>query len=144
MGVPFESEGQRRAWERLRAPLEELYPGQVRERIHAIGYVMTVDGTIVTTTLVPRGDDDATVANRVYLAGKVPVTVEMLRLLTRWTERRRFGHYGVDAEDNVFVEEQFVASTLTREVLGASLESVLASNRNHRQEFRDQFGGGDL
>lgn len=144
MGVPFESEGQRRAWERLRGPLEELYPDQVRERIHAIGYVMTIDGTIVTTTLVPRGDDDATVANRVYLAGAVPITVEMLRLLTRWTERRRFGHYGVDAEDNVFVEEQFVASSLTRDVLGASIESVLASNRNHRREFRDQFGGGDL
>lgn len=144
MGVPFESEGQRRAWERLRAPLEELYPGQVRERIHAIGYVMTIDGTIVTTTLVPRGDDDATVANRVYLAGKVPISTEMLRLLNRWTERRRFGFYSVDAEDNVFVEEQFVASTLTRDVLGASIDSVLASNRNHRQEFRDQFGGGDL
>ena len=144
MGVPFESEGQRRAWEVLREPLEELYPGQVRERIHAIGYVMTIDGTIVTSTLVPHGTDDATVANRVYLAGSVPITVEMLRLLTRWTERRRFGHYGVDAEDNVFVEDQFVASTLTPAILGASIESVLASNRNHRQEFRDQFGGGDL
>ena len=43
---------QRRAWERLRAPLEELFPGEVRERIHAIGYVMTIDGTIVTSTLV--------------------------------------------------------------------------------------------
>lgn len=90
MGVPFESESQRRAWELLRAPLEELFPGQVRERIHAIGYVMTIDGTIVTSTLVPRGSDDATVANRVYLAGKVPLTTQMLRLLTNWTERRRF------------------------------------------------------
>lgn len=144
MGVPFESEGQRRAWERLRAPLEELFAGQVRERIHAIGYVMTIDGTIVTSTLVPRGEDDATIANRVYLAGKVPISADMLRLLTRWTERRRFGHYGVDAEDNVFVEEQFVASTLTKEILADSIASVLASNRNHRQEFRDQFGGGDL
>jgi hypothetical protein len=144
MGVPFESEGQRRRWEALRGPLEELFPGQVRERIHAIGYVMTVEGTIVTSTLVPRGDDDATVANRVYLAGAVPVTTEMLRLLTSWTERRRFGHYGMDAEDNVYVEEQFVASTLTREILGESIRSVLASNSNHRQEFRDQFGGSDL
>lgn len=144
MGVPFESEGQRRAWERLRAPLEELFPGQVRERIHAIGYVMTIDGTIVTSTLVPRGDDDATVANRVYLAGSVPMSEALLRMLTRWNERRRFGFYGVDAEDNVYVEEQFVASTLTKEILGDSIASVLASNRNHRHEVRDQFGGGDL
>ena len=143
MGVPFESEGQRRQWERLREPLEELFPGQVRERIHAIGYVMTIDGTIVTTTLVPRGSDDATVANRVYLAGAVPMSEELLRMLTRWNERRRFGFYGVDAEDNVYVEEQFVASTLTRDILGASIDSVLASNRNHQHEVR-AFGGGDL
>ena len=143
MGVPFESESQRAAWERLRGPLEELFPGQVRERVHAIGYVMTIDGTIVTSTLVPRGDDDATVANRVYLAGAVPMSEELLRMLTRWNERRRFGFYGVDAEDNVYVEEQFVASTLTKEILGASIDSVLASNRNHRHEIRE-FGGGDL
>lgn len=143
MGVPFESEGQRRRWEALRGPLEALYPGQVRERIHAIGYVMTIDGTIVTSTLAPRGDDDATVANRVYLAGAVPMTEELLRMLTRWNERRRFGFYGVDAEDNVYVEEQFVASTLTPEILGASIDSVLASNRNHQHEVR-AFGGGDL
>ena len=143
MGVPFESEGQRRQWERLREPLDELFPGQVRERIHAIGYVMTVDGTIVTSTLVPRGDDDATVANRVYLAGAVPMSEELLRTLTHWNERRRFGFYGVDAEDNVYVEEQFVASTLTRDILGASIDSVLASNKNHQHEVR-AFGGGDL
>ena len=143
MGVPFESEGQRRRWEALRVPLEALYPGEVRERIHAIGYVMTIDGTIVTSTLVPRGDDDATVANRVYLAGAVPMGEELLRMLTRWNERRRFGFYGVDAEDNVYVEEQFVASTLTPEILGASIDSVLASNRNHQHEVR-AFGGGDL
>ena len=143
MGVPFESEGQRRQWERLREPLDELFPGQVRERIHAIGYVMTIDGTIVTSTLVPRGNDDATVANRVYLAGAVPMSEELLRMLTRWNERRRFGFYGVDAEDNVYVEEQFVASTLTRDILGTSIDSVLASNKNHRQEVR-AFGGGDL
>jgi hypothetical protein len=143
MGVPFESESQRAAWERLRGPLEELFPGQVRERIHAIGYVMTIDETIVTSTLVPRGDNDATVANRVYLAGAVPMSEDLLRMLTRWNERRRFGLYGVDAEDNVYVEEQFVASTLTKEILGASIDSVLASNRNHRHEIRE-FGGGDL
>lgn len=50
----------------------------------------------------------------------------------------------MDAEDNVFVEEQFVASTLTKDILAASIQSVLASNRNHSQEFRDQFGGSDL
>ena len=143
MGVPFESESQRAAWERLRAPLEELFPGAVRERIHAIGYVMTIGGTTVTSTLVPRGDHDATVANRVYLAGAVPMSEDLLRMLTRWNERRRFGFYGVDAEDNVYVEEQFVASTLTTGILGASIASVLASNTNHRDEVR-AFGGGDL
>ncbi len=143
MGVPFESEGQRRQWERLRGPLEQSYPGQVRERIHAIGYTLTIHGTIVTSTLTPRGDDDATVANRVYLAGAVPMSAELLRMLTRWNERRRFGFYGVDAEDNVYVEEQFVASTLTPDILTASIDAVLASDRNHRHEVR-AFGGGDL
>ena len=84
--LPFESEGQREAYERLRAPLEALFPG-LRERIHAIGYVYEVDGTIVTTTLAPWGDDTI-VANRCYLAvvgwsSRVPRSASAVRGLAR-------------------------------------------------------------
>src|SRR3989304_513672 len=51
--LPFESEGQREAYDRLRPMLEALFPAGIRERIHAIGYVYEVEGTTVTTTLAP-------------------------------------------------------------------------------------------
>jgi len=78
--MPFESDGQREAYERLRAPFEELFPG-VRERIHAIGYAYEVDGTTATSTLAPWGDGDTIIANRCYLAGAVPMSEALLRQL---------------------------------------------------------------
>ena len=108
--MDFESEAQREAHVRLRAPLEALFPEGLRARIHAIGYVMTVDGTIVTSTLAPWGDHDTIVANRVYLAGAVPMSEELLRELFRWSSDERFGAFGVDNDDNVYVEHQLAGS----------------------------------
>ncbi len=141
--MPFESDGQRAAYERLRGPLEELLPGLVRERIHAIGYVFEVDGTTVTSTLAPWGEDTM-VANRVYLAGAVPMTEELLRELLRWSAAERFGGYGVDDADNVYMEHQLVGSTATRDTLDRSIRGVLALAAKRRAEVRSRFGGGDL
>ena len=88
--LPFESEGQREAYERLKGPMQKLFPA-LRERIHAIGYVYEVEGTIVTSTFAPWGDDTI-VANRCYLAGDVPMSQELLRQLASWTEAGRFGY----------------------------------------------------
>jgi hypothetical protein len=143
-GVPFESAAQREAHARLRSMLERLFPGLVRERIHAIGYVMTLDDTTVTCTLAPWGDDETTLAIRVYLAGAVPMTVEVLRELARWTTELRFSVFGVDAADNVYVEYQLVPSTMTDAILGRSIREVLALAVERHDEFRSRFGGSDL
>jgi len=140
--MPFESEGQREAYERLRAPLEQLYPA-IRERIHAIGYVYEVDGTTVTSTLVPWGEDTI-VATRCYLAGDVPMNEALLAHLAAWTESGRIGFYGVDSANNVFVEHQLPGSTATRDTLDRSIRHVHATAMAQRGEFRERFGGGDL
>ena len=141
--LPFESEGQRKAYDRLRPMLEALLPAGIRERIHAIGYVYEVDGTTLTTTLAPWGDDTI-VANRCYLAGAVPVGEAVLRELARWTEAARFGSYGVDKDDGVYFEHQLVGSTATRATLGRSIRAAHALAIGRRDEFRSRFGGGDL
>jgi hypothetical protein len=140
--LPFESEGQREAYERLKAPLEAAV-GPVRERIHAIGYVYEVDGTTVTSTLAPWGDDTI-VANRCYLAGDVPMSQDMLRELAAWTEKGRFGYYGVDDANNVYFEHQVVGSTATPDTLGRSIRQAHATAMGQRDAFRARFGGGDL
>ena len=142
--MDFESAEQRAAYARLRGPLEELFPEGLRERIHAIGYVMTVDGTIVTSTLAPWGEGDTIVANRVYLAGAVPMSVELLRELARWSSDARFGAYGVDDADNVYFEHQLVGSTVNAAVLERSIRSSLALASARRDEVRQRFGGGDI
>ena len=141
--MPFESDGQREAYERLRTPFEQLFPG-VRERIHAIGYVYEVDGTTATSTLAPWGDGDTIVANRCYLAGAVPMSEALLRQLTQWTETGRFGFFGVDAADNVYFEHQLAGSTATKDTLGRSIHQVHATAMARRDEVRTRFGGGDL
>ncbi len=143
-GVPFESAAQRAAHAALRPRLERLFPGLVRERIHAIGYVMTIDGATLTCTLAPWGDDETTLAVRTYLAGEVPMTVEVLRELASWTTELRFGVFGVDPADNVYVEEQLVPSTLTDEILERTVREVLALAARHHDDFRARFGGSDL
>ena len=140
--LPFESEGQREAYERLKTPLE-LAVGPVRERIHAIGYVYEVDGSTTTSTLAPWGDDTI-VANRAYLAGNVPMSEGLLRLLASWTEAGRFGYYGVDDANNVYFEHQVVGSTATADTLGRSIRQAHATALGRRDEFRSRFGGGDL
>ena len=140
--MPFESEGQREAYERLRAPLEELFPG-LRERIHAIGYVYEVDGTIVTSTLAPWRDDTS-VANRCYLAGDVPMSEALLRQLASWTEAGRFGHFGVDDANNVYFEHQLAGSTATKDTLNRSIHQTHATAMARKGEVRTRFGGGDL
>lgn len=142
--MDFESEEQREAHARLRGPLEALFPEGLRERIHAIGYVMTVDGTIVTSTLAPWGDRDTIVANRVYLAGAVPMSEELLRELLRWSSDARFGAFGVDNDDNVYVEHQLAGSTVSAAVLEASIRGTLRLAAERRDEVRRRFGGGDL
>ena len=141
--LPFESEGQREAYDRLRPMLEALFPAGIRERIHAIGYVYEVEGTTVTTTLAPWGADTI-VANRCYLALAVPMGEAVLRELARWTEASRFGAYGVDKDDSVYLEHQLVGSTATRETLGRSIHRVHEVAMGRRDEFRSRFGGGDL
>ena len=143
-GVPFETAAQRDAHARLRPILECLFPGLVRERIHAIGYVMTIDGTTLTCTLAPWGDDESTLAVRTYLAGAVPMTAEVLRELARWTTELRFGVFGVDPADNVYVEEQLVPSAMTDEILARAIREVLALAAARHDEFRGRFGGSDL
>jgi hypothetical protein len=140
--LPFESEGQREAYERLRAPLGELFP-DLRERIHAIGYVYEVDGTTVTSTLAPWGDDTV-VANRCYLAGGVPMSEALLRELATWTESGRFGYFGVDDANNVYFEHQLVGSTATKETLDGSIHQAHATALARKQDVRTRFGGGDL
>jgi hypothetical protein len=141
--LPYESDSQREAYERLRAPLEELFPA-LRERIHAIGYVYEVDGTTATSTIAPWGERDALVANRCYLAGAVPMSEALLRQLAEWTEAGRAGFFGVDAADNVYVEQQLPASTADRETLGQSIQQVHAVAMARKDEVRRRFGGGDL
>lgn len=140
--LPFESDGQREAYERLKAPLEAAV-GPVRERVHAIGFVYEVDGTIVTSTLAPWGTDTM-VANRCYLAGDVPMSQDLLRELDRWTEGGRFGFYGVDDANNVYFEHQLAGSTATSDTLGRSIRAVHATATGRRAGFRARFGGGDL
>jgi hypothetical protein len=140
--LPFESEGQSEAYERLRGPLEGEF-GPVRERIHAIGYVWEIDGVTVTATIAPWGDDTI-VANRVYLAGAVPMGEELLRQLASWTEAGRFGFFGVDDADNVYLEQQIVGSTATGDTLGRSMRQVHRTAVSRREELRTRFGGGDL
>ena len=141
--LPFESESQREAYERLRPPFQELFPG-LRERIHAIGYTYEVDGTTATSTLAPWGAGDTTVANRCYLAGAVPMSKELLRQLAEWTEAGRFGFFGVDAADNVYFEQQLAGSTATKDTLGRSIHQVHATAMAKRDEVRTRFGGGDV
>jgi hypothetical protein len=140
--LPFESEGQREAYERLRTPLAELFP-DLRERIHAIGYVYEVDGTTVTSTLAPWGDDTV-VANRCYLAGDVPMSEALLRELASWTESGRFGYFGVDVANNVYFEHQLVGSTATQETLDRSIRQAHATAQARKDDVRTRFGGGDL
>ncbi len=140
--MPFESEGQREAYERLKAPLEAAV-GPVRERIHAIGYAYEVDGTTLTSTLAPWGADTI-VANRCYLAGAVPMSEALLRALASWTEAGRFGLFGVDDADNVYFEHQQPGSTATSDTLGRSIRQVHATAIGRRDAFRAEFGGSDL
>jgi hypothetical protein len=140
--LPFESDGQRAAYEQLRPMLEAEF-GPVRERIHAIGFVFELDGTTVTSTLAPW-DSDGVIANRVYLAGDVPMSEELLRQLFRWTEAERFGAFGVDDANNVYVESQLIASTATRETLARSMRRAHGLAMARRDEVRTRFGGGDL
>jgi hypothetical protein len=140
--LPFESDGQREAYERLKAPLEAAV-GPVRERIHAIGYTYEIHGITQTSTLAPWGSDTI-VANRCYLAGDVPMSEAMLRELASWTEAGRFGFYGVDDANNVYFEHQVVGSTATSETLGRSIRGAHEAAIGRRDDFRSRFGGGDL
>ena len=141
--MPFESESQREAYERLRAAFQELFPS-LRERIHAIGYAYEVDGTTATSTLAPWGAGDTIVANRCYLAGAVPMSEDLLRQLAAWSEDGRFGFFGVDAADNVYFEHQLAGSTATKDTLGRSISQVHATAMARRDEVRTRYGGGDL
>jgi len=140
--LPFESDGQREAYERLKSPLEAAV-GPVRERVHAIGYVYEIDGTTATSTFAPWASDTI-VANRCYLAGDVPMTEAVLRELAHWTEAARFGFFGVDDANNVYFEHQVVGSTATSDTLGRSIGEVHATAMGRRDTFRQQFAGGDL
>ena len=144
-GVPFEAGAQREAHLKLRAPLEEAFPGHVTERIHAIGWTLRLPSCdVVTCTLAPWGRDGATIAVRSYLAGAVPMSAELLRELARWTSARRYGVFGVDDADNVYFEEQLLPAAATAATMRATVDDVLAGVAEHRDEVRRRFGGGDL
>lgn len=143
-GLPFESEGQRFAHERLGPAMERLFPGEVAERVHAIGFVVRSPAGVVTCTVAPRAPDTATIAVRSYLAGSVTMTAEVLRELARWTAARRFGVFGVDDADNVYFEEQLPAASATDEALAGAVASVRATVAERTPGFRGRFGGVDL
>jgi hypothetical protein len=139
--VEFQNEAQRVVYDRVRTFMEQQWG---RFGSHPAQPYFALDrGSARTVVRVdPWHEHDAIVRVISWVVtGADTSDPSLLRFLLELNHSAQFGAFGIDPEGDIFFTHSMVGSTLDREELAASVESVLEIADRYDDEIQSRWGG---
>lgn len=138
---PFESAAQEDVYRRVGGWLRGVLGDSVAATGEGPLFVVRFRGTAVVVTVVPWGDDDATISVRSYVGQGSAGDGGLMRDLLRENDRLRLGAWGMDERGAIFLEHSVAGSTCTEEKLRVSLTAVMAAADAARERILGRSRG---
>ena len=139
--MEFQTEAQKGIYEKVAPMIREIFGefAQARDDIPQFGVLM--GSSVTRITVVPWGDDNATISVCSYVVSGAEITSDLMSYLLRENATMRFGAFGIDSDEDIQFEHTIVGSTCDKEELKASAMAVVRVADKYDDEIVARFGG---
>jgi hypothetical protein len=139
--MEFKTEAQKSVYEKVAPMVREIFGEFAQERDDIPQFGVLMGSSITRITVIPWGDDDATISITSYVVSGAEITPELMEYLLRENASMRFGAFGIDSDDDIQFEHTIVGSTCDKEELKASAMAVVRVSDKYDDEIVARFGG---
>lgn len=142
MAIEFETDAQRKCYERVRQWMHEWYGDAVRIRTNEPLFIITAGSAVTTISVASWGKEDAIILIVSPMVKGAEITLELTEFLLEQNMRGEFGAFGLDRIKNViFVHHAIIGSTCTRSVLKVCVNAVTQTSDDYDDVIVGMFGG---
>jgi hypothetical protein len=141
MAVRFESEAQRQTYEKMSGFMRELFGEFATPHPDFPRVDLMVGSVFVVTIVLPWGDSDSIVRTRCYVVTEAELKPELLLWLLQKNYALRFGSFGVDDDNDIFLQHTLVGSSLDKTELQAMVMAIVQSSDELDDEIVARWGG---
>jgi len=125
MTIELQSPAQKACYKRVTPWIKEIFGEvHVRMRDDAPMAVVSHGSAAVYVSVWPWADDEAVIQARAYVVTGVEPTSELMHYLLHQNDQMRFGAFGLDKDNDIYIEYTIVGSTVDREELRAATVAV--------------------
>jgi hypothetical protein len=140
--VAFETEAQRRIYTQVESYLLDLFDEERAEPSDTFPSFWVPHGsTAAIVSVLPWGDDDATISIRAYVLFSARLDEELMYHLLHENDGTVFGSFGLDEDDDVFFEHTILGSTCDRDEVRASVNAVMTTADDYDDALQERWGG---
>jgi hypothetical protein len=141
MPIQFQTEAQKKVYEKVVGYTKELFGEMVRYKEDAPVFLLDMGSAFVRVAVFPWGDDDAFINARSWVICGAEVVPELMHFLLRQNDDMRFGAFGLDSDNDIFFEYSVVGSTLDKPELKACVLAVLMTADRYDDQIQQRWGG---
>ena len=87
------------------------------------------------------GDDETNIITRSYVVSGAEIDEELMRFLLHENEKKRFGAFGLDEDDDIIFEHTIVGSTAQRMDVVYSVHAVISTADEFDDKIISRWGG---
>ena len=128
-------------YEKVSTWMRELFGEMASARPDIPSFALCMGSAWVQVSVMPWGDDDATVNARSWVVRGPDLTPELMSLLLHENDKMRFGAFGLDNDNDVFFEHAIVGSSAEKNELRATIMAVLTTADTYDDQIRSRWGG---
>ncbi|RIK47372.1 MAG: hypothetical protein DCC58_00110 [Chloroflexi bacterium] len=139
--MEFQTEAQQAVYQKIRPWFQELFGTFASFSEERPTCFVLVGSAWTNTTVIPWGDDDATICTRAWLVTGAELSADLLLYLLRENADMRFGAFSIDADDDILFEHTIVGSTCDKDELRSSVLAVAQTADAYDDEIVARFGG---
>lgn len=138
--MEFDSEAQRKCFEKIAPWVTELFGGSVLRNPEKPVLGVMEGSAFGQVGVFPWGDD-AMITTRAYVVTGAELKPELLGYLLHENAGMHFGGFGIDDEGDIIFEHSIVGSTCDRKELEASVVAVLKMADDYDDLIVERWGG---
>lgn len=138
--MEFQSESQRKCYERVTPWLRELFGGTALTRGDRPVVGVAHGSAFAQVGVFPWGDD-AIITTRAYVVAGAELSAELMRFLLHENGGMHFGAFGIDDEGDIFFEHSILGSTCDQKELGTSVVAVVRTADEYDDRIVERWGG---
>lgn len=139
--MEFESTAQRACYHRIVPWMEDLFGAAAFVVEDEPLFLITIGSAVASTRVVPWADNDALIITRSFVVTDITVTPELTYYLLRANNGIQFGHFALDAENDIVFEHSLVGLTCDQIELKQSVTTVIRLADDYDDEIVARWGG---